>query len=509
MPHPLRSRIGRKLLVAVGLPTLLVALAGVAWLRAESHQVAPGLWRAALAFVLLFAAATALMHLLAVRRLIEQPLARIVRSLRRAAAGDFLLRVPIESGDELGELARSFNTALAAITDLRWRRLEDAQSMESMERELALKAQVEAQARQLDAANRGLETRLHELALLAELAHTMSSTLRLEQLLQVITARVGGALGQEAFALLLLDERSGDLVVSSSAGLAAQVNGTRLPLGQGVAGVAARDKQLVLVRDTRLDERFPVQLWTGGEHGSLLAVPMVAQDACVGVLDFFRPAADAFPEDEIRFLESVAGQAALAIANARLHERTVALSLTDPLTGVHNRRGFFLRLELELEHARRFGHGCAVAMVDVDRFQALNEGRGRQAGDATLRAVAELLSGALRKVDTLARQGGEEFAVLLPRATQAAGLEVAEKLRALVAAAPLEHGAAQPGGRITVSIGVATFPDHATDLAALLDCADAALFAAKKAGRDRAVAFAPGMRDSPGRRRDVRVTGAI
>jgi len=509
MPHLLRSRIGRKLLVAVGLPTLLVALAGVAWLRAETRAFAPGLWGAVLAFLVAFAAATALVHLLAVRLLIEQPLARIVRSLRRAEAGDFLLRVPIESEDELGELARSFNTALSAITDLRWRRLEDAQSMESMERELALKAQVEAQSRQLDAANRELETRLRELTLLAELAQTMSSTLRLEQLLHAITARVGSALGHEAFALLLLDERSGELVVSNSAGLAAQVNGRRLPLGQGVAGMAARDKRLVLVPDTRLEPRFPVQLWTGGEHGSLLAVPMVAQDACVGVLDFFRPSADAFPEDEIRFLESVAGQAALAIANARLHEKTVALSLTDSLTGVHNRRSFFQRLEMELESARRFGHGCAVVMVDVDRFQALNEARGRMAGDATLRAVAELLSGALRKVDTLARQGGEEFAVLLPRATRGAGLEVAEKLRSLVAAAAFEQGAAPHGGHVTVSIGVAAFPEDASDLSALLDCADAALFAAKKAGRDTVVAYAPGMREWPGRRRDVRVTGAV
>ena len=501
MPHLLRSRIGRKLLIAVGLPTLLVALAGIAWLRAETRAFAPGLWGAVLAFLIAFAVATALLHLLAVRLLIEQPLARVVRSLRRAEAGDFMLRVPIASDDELGELARSFNTALAAITDLRWRRLEDAQSMESMERELSLKEQVEAQARQLDLANRGLETRLRELTLLAELARTMSSTLRLDQLLHAITARVGSALGHEVFALLLVDERSGELIVSDSAGLATQMNGTRLQLGQGVAGVAARDKQLVLVRDTRLDPRFPVQLWTGGEHGSLLAVPMVAQDACVGVLDFFRPAADAFPEDQIRFLESVAGQAALAIANARLHERTVALSLTDPLTGVHNRRGFFLRLELELEHARRFGHGCAVAMVDVDRLQALNETLGRLAGDATLRAVAELLSGALRKVDTLARVGGEEFAVLLPHASRGAGLEVAEKLRALVAAEPLEHG------RVTVSVGLAAFPEDASDLATLLDCADAALFAAKKAGRDTVVAFAPGMRDLIGRRRDIQMTG--
>ena len=95
----------------------------------------------------------------------------------------------------------------------------------------------------------------------------------------------------------------------------------------------------------------------------------------------------------------------------------------------------------------------------------------------------------------------EEFALLLPHASRGAGLEVAEKLRALVAAAPLEHG------HVTVSVGLAAFPEDASDLATLLDCADAALFAAKKAGRDTVVAFAPGMRDLVGRQRDIQMTG--
>jgi diguanylate cyclase (GGDEF)-like protein len=112
-------------------------------------------------------------------------------------------------------------------------------------------------------------------------------------------------------------------------------------------------------------------------------------------------------------------------------------------------------------------------------------------------------------VDVLARAGGEEFAAVLPRADRVAALEVAEKLRRLVAEAPLEHRQAQPGGRITLSVGLAVFPDDAEDLASLLDCADAALFAAKQAGRDAVVAYAPGMRDRPGRRRDVSVTGKV
>ncbi len=509
MSHPIRSRIGRKLLLAVGVPSLAISLLGVLWLHLETRQAAPALWWFVLGFLLVVGIAMTAVHLVSVRLLIEQPLARIVRSLRRAAEGDFLHRAPVESEDELGELAKSFNTALAAITDLHWRRIEDARSMESLQRELALKAQVESQAKLLDETNRRLEARLRELTLLAELAQAASSTLRLDDLLAQITARIGGALGYESFALFLADERTGELVVTSTFGVDVQVKGTRVPPGEGLAGAAARERRLVLLRDTRGDARFPVQRWTGGQHGSVLAVPMVAQDACVGVLDFFRPAPDAFGEDEIRFLQSAAAQAAMAIANARLHERTVALSLTDPLTGLHNRRSLFQRLEMELERSRRFGHGCAVVMIDVDHFRDLNEARGRLAGDTTLKSVGELIAGAMRRVDVLARAGGEEFAAVLPRADRVAALEVAEKLRRLVAEAPLEHRQAQPGGRITLSVGLAVFPDDAEDLASLLDCADAALFAAKQAGRDAVVAYAPGMRDRPGRRRDVSVTGKV
>jgi diguanylate cyclase (GGDEF)-like protein len=504
-----RSHLARKLLLAVGLPTFVLALVGVLWLGAATRERAPGLWGPVLAFVVLLAAAMAGVHLLAMRALMERPLSRIVKALRRAEAGDFLLRVPVESDDELGDVARSFNTALAAITDLHARRIEDAQSMESMQRELALKAEVEEQHRLLDVANRRLQERLRELTVLSDLARTFNATLQLDELLQYVTERVGRTLGYDAFALLLVDEERGDLVVRSLSGIDEGAVGWRVPLGEGIAGWAARQREPVLVRDTRADGRFPAERWTRGQDGSVVAIPMVFQERCVGVLDFFRPTVDAFSDDEVAFLCSVASQAAMAIANARLHERTVALSLTDALTGLHNRRSLFERLGLELERSRRSSQPCAIAMIDVDHFKILNDARGHLAGDATLRRVGELLRTAVRRIDTVARYGGEEFAVVLPRADAQTALAVAEKLRALVASTAFEHAGSQPGGRVTISIGVASFPADATELPVLVDCADSALFAAKRRGRDATVAYLPGMRQDPGRRRDIRVTAQV
>ena len=333
-----RTRIARELLLAVGAPSLAVSLAGVYWLRSETRDVAPGLWGAVLAFLLVLAFAVTGLHLLAVRLLVEQPLARIVLALRRAEQGEYLLRMPVDSEDEVGQLARSFNTALAAITDLHARRLDDAESMASMQRELALKAELEAQHRLLDDAHRRLEGRVRELTLLADLARTLNATLDLDRLLHFVTERVGRTLGYDAFALLLFDEAAGDLVVGSAYGIDPSALGERVALGSGVAGSAALRREVLLVRDTRQDSRFPAHRWTGGRHGAVLAVPLLHQGTCVGVLDFFRPTPDGFSAEEIELLQAVASQAAMAIANARLYQRTLALSRADPRGVAGDRR---------------------------------------------------------------------------------------------------------------------------------------------------------------------------
>lgn len=487
MLRHVRRSLGRKLIVAVGLPSVVFALLLVLWLRHRTQGAASGLepvYGIAIAALLAFAGLATATHALAMRWLVEQPLQRLAAGLRRARDGDFLHRLPVESEDELGAVAEAFNAALAAITDLNARHIDD-------ERELELKAQLEA--------------RVKELTLLYDLARRLGGTLELDRVLATLTELVGRGLGDHAFAVLLAEEATGDLVVRAVSGLPEAANGTRIHAGEGPAGWAAQERGTVRIDDTAEDPRRPVLPWQGGAEGSILAIPMCHQDECVGVLAFFRPARGAFPAGEVRLLESVAGQAALSVENARLHQKMVRLSQTDALTGAHNRRSLFARLQMERERCERFDHAMAVALVDVDHFKRFNEAHGHAAGDAVLRKVAQVLAGAVRKVDLVARYGGEEFAVVLPRADRAAALAAAEKLRAAVSEAAIPHPEA-PAGRVTISVGVAVWPDDGRDLADLIDGADAALYAAKLAGRDAVRAHEAGMRVHPGRKRDVHTT---
>ena len=161
------------------------------------------------------------------------------------------------------------------------------------------------------------------------------------------------------------------------------------------------------------------------------------------------------------------------------------LSATDPLTGLYNRRRMMEALENEVRRSRRLKHSCAVLMADVDNFKRYNDAHGHPAGDEVLKRVAALLREATRDVDVVARYGGEEFFVLLPETEGEGAAEVADRVRERLAADPL------PGGAVTLSFGVAEFPAHGDTGETLIAIADAALYQAKREGRNRVV-VAPG-----------------
>jgi diguanylate cyclase (GGDEF)-like protein len=267
-----------------------------------------------------------------------------------------------------------------------------------------------------------------------------------------------------------------------------------------------RTREPLLVNDASRDYRFAADPYmTGLTCCSLLVVPVLSHGAPRALLLLEnRLARGAFAIDRLEAVTLIAGQLAVSFDNALLYaslERRVAdrtqalaeanarleaLSITDPLTGIANRRRFAQVLEAEWKRASRLRSSIGMVLVDVDHFKSYNDLYGHVAGDLCLRRVAEALSSAVRRdVDLVARYGGEEFALILPGADRAAVHRVGERARAVVAALEEPHPHV-PGGFVTISAGVAAMvPSTENSAEELIECADAALYEAKGAGRNQ------------------------
>jgi diguanylate cyclase (GGDEF)-like protein len=214
-------------------------------------------------------------------------------------------------------------------------------------------------------------------------------------------------------------------------------------------------------------------------------VPLIFHERMIGALQV--KAADpsrVWGENEILLLRTVANQAAVAVNHASLFAQIQQQALTDALTGCYNRRSFEMQFDREMLMAKRQHQPLSLIMLDLDRFKQLNDSAGHDAGDGALRKLAECFKQELRGVDSAARFGGDEFALILPQAYVEGAQIVAERLRARI-----EKIHITGFGKLSASIGIATFPLHGSTRAELVPAADAALYRAKRAGRNRVCIF--------------------
>ena len=192
--------------------------------------------------------------------------------------------------------------------------------------------------------------------------------------------------------------------------------------------------------------------------------------------------------NEVSRLIMMLTASALSLALVSRSQRLLQLATSDPLTGLFNRGYVEDCLAIELSRARRYGNVLTLAVIDADRFKALNDTHGHAAGDFVLKKISALLRDSFRQSDTTARYGGEEFVVLLPETDIEAAWRKVESLRELVAATPIQLGLQAQSVQITISAGLASFPDDGDDAAELLAAADERMFRAKRQGRNLVVA---------------------
>jgi diguanylate cyclase (GGDEF)-like protein len=310
--------------------------------------------------------------------------------------------------------------------------------------------------------------------------------------LRAAFARVAAALPIRTATLVLRDAEARELVFTSSHVLRpGVVDGLRLRLDQGIAGWVARHREPLHLEDAAADPRHDPTLArsTGLVPHAMICVPLVHQDLLVGVLQVInKHGGTAFTPDEVRLVQTLASQAAGAIAQAQLYRRVERASLTDDLTGLANTR----RFNLELPAALARGGELSLLVLDLDALKGVVDRYGHLVGSRTIATVGRLIAERLRPGDVAARFGGDEFVIVLPATPTATAVQIAEAIRAAVAAC------AHPDGldtvdlaALTASIGVASAPRDATTAEDLFRAADAAMYRVKFGGKNR-VAVAEG-----------------
>jgi len=430
----------------------------------------------------------------AIRAFLERPLSGLRRAMVRAEKGDFLIRAPIAGNDELGEVARSFNRMLTRITDLSAQRIQSEQDHIMAAEQERLRKSLEEKSAIIERNNKMLEKFVKDLSLIYEIGQEVNSIIDLDRLYATISATLKKHLKVSEFALMILDEKAEELQVKAAFGFAnpEAISGMVFKKGEGISGLAAQAGKKIYIKDTSHEERF---LNYRGEKpdvpSSFLSLPLIYKDEVLGVINFGRRGISSFSYQDVQMLSLTAGQIALAVANARLYTRTRELTVKDELTGINNRRHFQNMLQMEWKRAIRFHRPLSLIMLDVDFFKDYNDTFGHLQGDQVLRQMGAILRRNLREVDTVARFGGEEFVLLLPDTDKRGAIAVAEKVRLLVEGHrfhTLDHKQTRD---ITISAGVATYPDDVEEMDNLIDHADIALYRAKEGGRNRIECFKP------------------
>jgi diguanylate cyclase (GGDEF)-like protein len=322
---------------------------------------------------------------------------------------------------------------------------------------------------------RELRRRTLDLEELAEMTRELDRSGDGDDAATVLARRIAGWLGSRR---VLVVRRSGDLATV----VASMPEGDRLR-----ARPAPPDRVLVRAWDQR---RSQLVRTLSGESDPMLAsvlrdgrhvvvTPMSAEGEVLGAVVVEQGRGrDRIHRWTVALIEQFASHAALVMRNTALLDEVRRMAATDGLTGIANRRTFEGTLAREVSRAGRTGEPVTLVMLDVDHFKHLNDELGHPAGDAVLRSIARGLGENLRPFDTVARFGGEEFAVIMPGCTVQESRVAAERIRRYATSS-------SPIAGVTLSAGAATLPDHANDATELVNAADSALYGSKRAGRDR------------------------
>lgn len=328
---------------------------------------------------------------------------------------------------------------------------------------------------------------VRELAVLNDISSLLYKDLDETSTIETIVGKSKDLIKAEASALLLLKD-------NKVAGLFTSI-GNMPDLTDQPAGLFSRvmsEGMPLRLSSLKIKEDLP---WLEGLANSqslsirnLLIVPLILRDELIGEIVLInRTGGEEFTDEDEDLLLTLGFHSSFALEKARMHQEATKLATTDGLTGLNNHRTFQERLEVEIARSKRFNHRLSLLIIDIDYFKKFNDNFGHRVGDEVLRRVACLLAESTRNIDFAARYGGEEFVLILPETAIEGAVLTAERIREVIARRKMNVDGKDLS--VTVSIGVASFPEDADYREMLIERADNALYSAKKSGRNKVVAF--------------------
>lgn len=305
---------------------------------------------------------------------------------------------------------------------------------------------------------------------------------------QSILDHVAELLQAERASLWLFDENSNEIVLRAALGFQIDEE-SRIGAGQEIAGRVVESGAPLVIKDIEAAGITPAPPERNYKTKSFISYPIKIGGRKIGLLNVTdKQTREPFDDIDLSLLEIVGPQIAVAVERAEWHQRATQfqlMSITDPLTGLLNRRYLEERLTEELSRSQRYGYSLSCLMIDIDDFKSYNDRNGHQAGDVALKITAHSIKAALRSADIACRYGGEEFCILLPQTTANEAGVIAERMRQKVADTVYPHGASQPSGRVSISIGISTLAKHIDTAESVIGAADRALYTAKSFGKNR------------------------
>ncbi|HDM37683.1 MAG TPA: diguanylate cyclase, partial [Candidatus Omnitrophica bacterium] len=336
--------------------------------------------------------------------------------------------------------------------------------------------------------NKLLDRELNEAKIACQVNKILSSDLDYKQTINAVIELIESSVDYHFCGLLILDTiQEAELIVSI------KYPASEYDLASFKSKVVDTYYQLlgynILLERILLNRTGPATLVKERNENNVLnsfyALPLNIKEKNLGLLALSHSRQDAFNPDEKKLISIIAEQSVIAINNAVLHKKIKSLSITDGLSGLYCYRFFQERLDDELVRARRYQEPLGLIMMDIDGFKQVNDAWGHQTGDRVLKQIAKILKEMCREVDIISRYGGEEFAVILPETNIEGTFYLAERIRKAIKNFEFTSLSSDETIKLTVSCGVASFPDSAKDKEKLIKKADDALYKAKNEGKDK------------------------